>query len=995
MNVHVKNFILTVGVALFASLFISNEKAAIDVNNEQIESLVLSSSPLAGVYTIGPDPQEDYPDIDSAFVDLMALGISDTTRFLLRQDTMEVAEIISTYPGMSCELPVIIETDTSFTSQVTLKGIGTTNRVFALVETEGFQLRNLNFIINNENTTLQQIIFLANGASCNLIKDCNFQGSSSSSSATSKAIVYSPNSTETKNGNEFSNNIFNNGSYGIYFRGSSILDSNLVISNNEFVDQTNLGSYVEDHYNALIESNSFTGKRGLGYSVCNSSKIINNFILLSDMTSNSTYGIFSNSSSNNFIAHNTLRQFSEVETNFAIKFDSGEGNTLYNNIFSNEAEGITVSIDYENNFPIDTSNNNVYSTHGEVLITINGSLIDEIEEWQSQTGIDANSKNVDPYFTSTTSFVPTQYELKNAGIASSVDSDIEGQPRDTLPDIGAYEFLLLDNNMSLNKIFISDPIDTAIQNIEFIIQNQGNDTIHSYTFYIELYSEDLTTTYPTIYDTMALSGLSINPGDIDTLDKEYILESYKKYHIQGIVSMPNGEVDQNPDNDTLVTDQFGLVLQSPVFIGIDSVVTPDLDTIVPQFANISNFSNALSICGISDTLYAYLSDSLYQESVEFSNFPGMDCTRPVYIQPYYGDTVTVTSISSDYVIHLSQCLGLNFQSIHFQANSIPAYAKIIQLSNGSNCNVFQNNIFSQFPVSPISTAGYSVYSTQEESSGTFLDPCIDNVFKDNAFKNGYCGIYLSNELHSNSDGWLLEGNNVDSISDYGFLLHEVDSILVFNNVFKNTHNSIYSSNTSDVEIIQNSIEADNYGIYDKSGLNNKFTENHIQGATGIYTDGFFNGVQNDSLLIANNQIIAIDFGIYQKYSQNSNIVFNSIKVDLLSNSGRAYRGESNVNNVLLMNNILTNFKGGKVLTIPNGNGFISDYNDLYSTGGEIATGYSDLAAWQVTGFDQNSVSGNPIFVDSLDLHIDTNLTDCNFSPVYGAGIDTLIFLDYD
>ena len=55
---------------------------------------------------------------------------------------------------------------------------------------------------------------------------------------------------------------------------------------------------------------------------------------------------------------------------------------------------------------------------------------------------------------------------------------------------------------------------------------------------------------------------------------------------------------------------------------------------------------------------------------------------------------------------------------------------------------------------------------------------------------------------------------------------------------------------------------------------------------------------------------------------------------------------------------------------------ICDYNDIYSSGAVLIytesstiTDYSDLASWQATGNDLHSVSVDPSFTSTTDLHL--------------------------
>ena len=78
------------------------------------------------------------------------------------------------------------------------------------------------------------------------------------------------------------------------------------------------------------------------------------------------------------------------------------------------------------------------------------------------------------------------------------------------------------------------------------------------------------------------------------------------------------------------------------------------------------------------------------------------------------------------------------------------------------------------------------------------------------------------------------------------------------------------------------------------------------------------------------------------------------------------------NNILIERSTNPTFALAMLLADTTGN--VIDYNDLYSSGGLLVyagpTPYANLAAWQTTGFDLNSVSLQPSFVDiKSDLHL--------------------------
>jgi hypothetical protein len=109
---------------------------------------------------------------------------------------------------------------------------------------------------------------------------------------------------------------------------------------------------------------------------------------------------------------------------------SGTGNTTYA-IYCASANTAFSNINY-NDYFVNGINPNI----GYL-----GSARANLAAWQTATGQDANSQNIDPLFVSATDLHPTNAALDNLGYyLASVPKDYTGANRTTTPDIGAYEF---------------------------------------------------------------------------------------------------------------------------------------------------------------------------------------------------------------------------------------------------------------------------------------------------------------------------------------------------------------------------------------------------------------------------------------------------------------------------------------------------------------------------------------------------------------------------
>lgn len=128
--------------------------------------------------------------------------------------------------------------------------------------------------------------------------------------------------------------------------------------------------------------------------------------------------------------------------------------TLKNNIFVNNNTAATASLQYAiglgyNTFTNLTSDYNDFFSVGTDLANVNnlsssGAEQHTLADWQTTTGQDAHSKNINPVFVSAsdlhTAPVADNLPLMDSGTVVSVTTDIDCNTRSATPDIGVNEF---------------------------------------------------------------------------------------------------------------------------------------------------------------------------------------------------------------------------------------------------------------------------------------------------------------------------------------------------------------------------------------------------------------------------------------------------------------------------------------------------------------------------------------------------------------------------
>jgi trimeric autotransporter adhesin len=197
-----------------------------------------------------------------------------------------------------------------------------------------------------------------------------------------------------------------------------------------------------------------------------------------------TYGIFFNNGGNTSILHNSINlsgaylSSSKNASSACIGFMNtvlGGNFEIKNNIFRNgmtftgtpglsgKAYGIMTYISPAQFSAINNNDYFIDGSNGAIAQFYGGSsapIVDypTLASWQTFTGQEANSVNIDPVFTGPANLVPTTVLMNNAGTYSTlVTTDYNGVTRSNPPDIGAYEY-------TLDQVVLTDAADAITYN---------------------------------------------------------------------------------------------------------------------------------------------------------------------------------------------------------------------------------------------------------------------------------------------------------------------------------------------------------------------------------------------------------------------------------------------------------------------------------------------------------------------------------------------------
>ncbi len=449
-------------------------EGATGVGNDSSTVIVIEG--LSGNYIIGATG--DFASFNEAISELDSRGvcgpvvISAEDGIYNEQITLTEIYGASTMNTVTFNSTAGVSTNTAITYAATGTG---DNWVVKLDGADHIVFKNLR--IESNGTTYGRVIVLENEANYNLIDSCLIKGDQGvSSTSTNMALLYST-SGDMDSYNTISNNLFLNGSYGMYFYGGST--SNLgvgnVFDNNWFLDQytygmrvyyqdapiiknnyikvsgnyttgSNYGMYIGYGDNAMeISGNRVdVAQRGYGMYIyycdgtnVNRGHIFNNSISTGDSASTSTtYAVYMSSSDYQDFEFNSLNVVGSGTTTRGL-YVSGTDNFIYsNNIVNNGTNGYAA---YYSSGVDEADHNNYYAPNTDLIYM--GSAQATLADHQANNGYDLNSYSVDPMFTAWDTLTTCTDELNNsARMNPSVTVDINGEIRGSMPDIGAYEF---------------------------------------------------------------------------------------------------------------------------------------------------------------------------------------------------------------------------------------------------------------------------------------------------------------------------------------------------------------------------------------------------------------------------------------------------------------------------------------------------------------------------------------------------------------------------
>ncbi|MFC2101003.1 T9SS type A sorting domain-containing protein [Bacteroidota bacterium] len=1020
---------ITIGTDTFTSgvyrikAWTSMPNDSIDVanHNDTAESIVYLC--LAGTFSLGT-PLSDFPDIPTFMSILDSVGLCGNTIINIAPGIYNGQILITSISGASNTSQLTLQSATGNPQDVIIQygaSSSSDNYVMMLNGTQFLNVKNIS--IRASGGTYAYVINLTNGASNNLFEG-NIIESAQTTNSNARAIVLyggSPNQYNT-----FRNNSIRYGYYGIYcygvsssyakgnvFEGNQVIDyyymgaynyylDSIAYNGNNFVNRstssTSYGMYLRYCDGSQITKNrialqSSSTHYGMYMYYCDSTTttrglIANNMISTTGSGTSGHYGIYYNYGNGYDFFYNSLYNENGSTSNYILRIynssSSYSGHNIYNNCVFNNGPGYAAYI-YNNSYLNGADNNNFYAPNSTSFVYWQGARNDITALKAAFTNTNQHSVSVDPQYAGTNDLHAASLLLNGAGYATSlVNDDFDGELRDSVsPDIGADEYLNFANDAGVSAFvdpYAPCPGDSA--DVIIKVRNYGYDTLYAVTINWSLNGVQ--------QNTVNISDTIFPLGETQVFLGSRIFLYGINYDMVFWTSLPNGNTDQSMVNDTLIKN------------GIITSMYPGTYTIGGTGADFATFSDAVNelvLKGVCGPVVFIVASGTYTEQIEIPQIKGTSATNTITFQSAAGDSTSVTltyapTSSNNHILWLNGADYITIKHLKFVSTG-STYGICLKLNNNATHNSILNNHFLGINPSSSSSSTYVaalIYATYGTNS---WDSC--NVYRNNYFNKGYCGIIDNNAGATGEHGLEITDNVFIDHSYIAISLYYLSRPVVSGNYVYQSVPSTYSNNTL-------------FGFYNLRCINGAvYNNNKIYITNASPTSNGMSiketvGTQTNRIEIYNNFIslqagTGINCGIKLSGSsagysfEKGDVYYNSVNITGSNTNSRSFEMEKgtaggSLSDIVVMNNIWANNAGGYAIYTDAPSGYTSNHNDFYTSGSNVAyrnSNISTLNNWTIaSGQDSMSVSVDPVFFTATDLH--TSVFDLNGMAVPISGI---------
>lgn len=957
---------------------------------------IVSSQPLAGIYTIG-GVSPDYLTINDAVSDLELNGTSAPVTFNIRPGVYNEFIKLDTFSRVNPTDVVLFQSETQGKNDVIIEHLHNywTNYTILVNGADNIQFKHLT--IQSINPYLSSIniynrVILVVGDAENILFEDNIIKSWYSTAyfngGQHSCVVVGINSNYYNNF-RFLNNIVTGGFYGINYEGGNA--DGLTISGNLFKDQYKRGircqtvqnteitnnniqcrqseyNYVGiDVYNTyqdlLIENNSlFLSGGSTGISVDRTRKsqttifqVSNNMICLGPtIFSSKPVGILSSRNDSLLIAHNTVNIFTSTNQGYCFQSNNSDTVFLLNNILSHNGGGLGYYSNNNTNGVLISDYNNLFNG-GNNVAELDGIIYNNVGTLFSLLGIDQFSISYDPFFLTDTLLIPFNPLVYETGTSiPTVSTDFFGNLRSgTTPDIGIYEGSVPNVDAGIVNSTLVNHIACPGDSIPFYVtlRNFGNSILTSVDIAFG--------TSTTIHNQVVWTGSLNQFQEADSILLGYI--KYDQFIDSTFMSWsfnPNGQNDSVPINDTLILNTTS---------SLTGVYT--IGDTLRDFQSFTEAVNKLIEVGVCGPVVFNVDSGEYQEQIIIPEIQGASIINTITFQSASLDSTDVVlkygpTSGANYVLILDGADYISIKHMTLEAYG-SSYRRVISIKNEASNNSFLNNI--------ITSPGDYLMRLEALQNN-------NNLISNNRFVNGGVQLYIYSIVSNRSSGTIVLNNSFEGSCSNSIQVFAQNGFLISQNKingFRLGNNAVAISIEDcigDIKIEKNQINI--------SGSNR-----------AVEVEDSYGSITNP-ILFRNNFVTYEKVCLFINNSTFFKLINNSFNHTGNNNLGIINVYQSNPNYSLdFYNNAFNCTNGGKYYDFHSVDTSMikSDYNAFYTTGlnefDNNNTNYS-LTDWQtIIGLDQNSVFTNIGYASSSDLHI------INSIALYETGIPLTEVID--
>jgi parallel beta-helix repeat protein len=371
-----------------------------------------------------------------------------------------------------------------------------------------------------------------------------------------------------------------------------------------------------------------------------------------------------------------------------------------------------------------------------------------------------------------------------------------------------------------------------------------------------------------------------------------------------------------------------------------------------NFATLDSAINTLTGCGVTGPVTFNLQGGTYNISPKtFATIVGVSATNTVTFNGGGPAVDTIAVAGGAVALTFDGAQYITFQNLSISA---PAADRQVWMWNATHHITFNNCHILGSPTATLSTTCVMAITGTSTSISSTGNNANDITVTNCKLVGGYYGFSMyGTSTTTYSENFTLTNNVFENQYYYGIRFYYAQNINLEGNDVKVTRNTatygLYAYYNTNLNLKRNQFFGFTYGAYvyylnqvSTPTTNNEFSNNFFGGGT---------------------------YGLYNSTYSKVNIWHNSFR-----GTTSGYYGLTPTD-VDIRNNI---FVGGTSYAFYNStnptSGYVLNYNLYYATGTNLAyngAAFTSLAAWQTaqSGYNANSLAGDPGFLSNLDFHI--------------------------